>query len=55
MDKELGVVAMCNAATEGDVRHLKLLTRCGMHPDSVSEDVWVDVCEREGLGVGAEE
>ena len=28
-----GPVAMCNAATEGDVRYLKLLIRCGVNPD----------------------
>jgi len=28
-----GPVAMCNAATEGDVRYLKLLIRCGVDPD----------------------
>ena len=29
----LGPAAMCNAATEGDVRYLKLLVRCGVDPD----------------------
>jgi len=28
-----GPVVMCNAATEGDVRYLKLLFRCGVDPD----------------------
>jgi potassium channel len=27
----MGAVEMCNAATEGDVRYLKLLIRCGMN------------------------
>jgi hypothetical protein len=31
MTTALGAVAMCNAATEGDVRYLKLLIRCGMY------------------------
>ena len=30
---ELGPAAMCNAATEGDVRYLRLLVRCGVNPD----------------------
>jgi ankyrin repeat protein len=33
MVTELGPAAMCNAATEGDVRYLKLLIRCGVDPD----------------------
>ena len=28
-----GPVVMCNAAMEGDVRYLKLLTHCGVDPD----------------------
>ena len=31
MATSLGAVAMCNAATEGDVRYLKLLIRCGVN------------------------
>ena len=30
---ELGPAAMCNAATQGDVRYLRLLVRCGVNPD----------------------
>ena len=33
MTTTLGPTAMCNAATEGDVRYLKLLIRCGVDPD----------------------
>ena len=33
MTDEKGAVAMCDAATEGDVRYLKLLIRCGVDPD----------------------
>ena len=37
---------MCSAATEGDVRQLKILIRCGVHPDSGDYD------NRQGNGRG---
>ena len=33
MNPHHGVSSMCSAATEGDVRQLKILSRCGVHPD----------------------
>ena len=32
MSATTGPVEICNAATEGDVRHLRLLHRCGVDP-----------------------
>ena len=34
MGLELGPAEMCNAATEGDVRYLRLLVRCGVDPNT---------------------
>jgi len=38
MSETTGPVEICNAATEGDVRHLRLLHRCGVDPDTGNYD-----------------